>query len=545
MSLFHELLIRSAQKYPNNVCLVHRKTAQTYGEVERQVRGLSGVLNEAGLQAGARVAIYLEKSIEETLSLLAVSMAGGIFVDINPLLKSRQIKHILNDSGALILITSFQRLKAIGPDLAETPRLATVIALGPFTSCEGLLPPNLRLISLPAALEQPLLSGDGFRRIDSDPAGIIYTSGSTGLPKGVVVSHRNLVAGADSVASYLRNNEKDRILSVLPFSFDYGLNQLTTALLVGATLVLQNYLGPADIVRGLEKEAITGLAGIPTLWSQLLQIEWTDANFPNLRYITNSGGRFPEQLVKEYRRRLPHTKIYLMYGLTEAFRSTYLEPDQVDVRPSSIGKAIPNAEIMVLNEEGQRCAPGEVGELVHRGVHVSLGYWNDAEKTRERFRPNPVGPAELQTKELVVFSGDLVKTDDEGYLYYLSRKDQMIKTAGFRVSPTEVEECFYNTGKVQDVVALGLPDSDLGEFIKVILSLRNGESLTADEILALASQEMPSYMIPKETEIRTLLPKNSNGKIDRAAIYRDELSARCQASQVPCPPLTGGPQGGA
>jgi acyl-CoA ligase (AMP-forming) (exosortase A-associated) len=360
-------------------------------------------------------------------------------------------------------------------------------------------------------------------RIDCDPAAIIYTSGSTGMPKGVVVSHRNLTAGAESVAAYLHNSPQDRILSILPFSFDYGLNQLTTSLLCGATLVLQNYLGPADIIKALESEQITGLAGIPTIWSQLLLLEWSTERFPALRYITNSGGRFPEFQVREYRRRLPRVQIYLMYGLTEAFRSTYLDPRQVDIRPTSIGKAIPNAEVMILNEQGMQCAPGEIGELVHRGVHVSLGYWNDREQTGIRFRPNPLQASEIQVRELAAFSGDLAKTDDEGYLYFIGRKDHMIKTSGFRVSPTEIEEYFYSTGVVRDAVAVGVPDDALGETISVVVSLREAGSIGDCELLSLVSREMPSFMVPKAIEIRHELPKNSNGKIDRTAIYQDVL----------------------
>jgi acyl-CoA ligase (AMP-forming) (exosortase A-associated) len=521
--LFHHLLTESCERYSAKPALLHMEKLLSYGQLQEYTDRVAELLMQSGVSPGDRVAIYLEKSIDESASLIAVSKAGAIFVDINPLLRGRQIGHILNDSGARVLITSRQRLKNVAGDLPRGGGLTTVVITGPPISDEVSVPTPIRVVGLEHGIGDISSRSWRDRRIGADPAGIIYTSGSTGLPKGVVVSHQNLVAGAESVASYLHNTQDDRILSILPFSFDAGLNQLTTSLLVGATLVLQNYLGPNDILDALESRHITGLAGIPTLWSQLIQLKWTGERFPSLRYITNTGGRFPEHLVKEYRQRLPNAQIYLMYGLTEAFRSTYLDPSEIDRRPTSIGKAIPNAEILVLDENRRPCAPGQVGELVHRGVHVALGYWNDRERTRERFHPNPLRPNELKTEELVVFSGDLVKQDEEGYIYYVGRKDQMIKTSGFRVSPTEVEECFYATGKVRDAVALGIPDDQLGEWIKVILALRDGESISPQELLSLAAKEMPAYMVPKEVVIRAALPKNPNGKIDRAAIYREVL----------------------
>ena len=524
--LVHELLTGSPARQSAKQCLIYRGKTFSYAQLEQDVRALAGVLQHVGLRPGGRVAIYFEKSVEEVVSMLAVSLAGGIFVNVNTLLKAKQVSHILADSGASVLITSSPRLKNLAGELDHLSNLQVVIASGLDASTNLENSARRQTLNMQAALKEMKSLVSPVRRIDSDPAGIIYTSGSTGMPKGVVVSHRNVVAGAQSVASYLRSNESDRILSILPFSFDYGLNQLTTCLLVGATLVLRNYLTSHDILNTMEQEKITGLAGIPTIWSQLLQLDWSHERFPHLRYITNSGGRFPERLVKEYRRRLPQTQIYLMYGLTEAFRSTYLEPEQVDTRPTSIGKAIPGAEILVLNEEGKPCLPGQVGQLVHRGVHVSLGYWNDPVRTRERFYPNHLQPAELQMDEWLVYSGDLVKQDQEGYLYYIGRNDNMIKTSGFRVSPTEVEEHFYSTEKVRDAVAFGVPDEMLGESIVVVLSLRNGEDLAPEQILGLVSKTMPSYMVPKEVRIRQELPRNSNGKIDRVEIYRCELESR-------------------
>jgi acyl-CoA ligase (AMP-forming) (exosortase A-associated) len=515
--LFHDLLLRSAATLPAKECLAHGKRVVSFAQLLEDVRHVAHVLRRAGVSSGDRVAIHLDKSIEEATAMLAVSMAGGIFVNVNSLLKGRQVKHILSDSGAAALVTSYPRLKSLGADLDGIATLRTVVAYGSKRSFRDAPPDGQEIIDITSITpdgryEEPV------RRIDRDIAAIIYTSGSTGLPKGVILSHRNLVAGAESVARYLENTGDDRILSILPFSFDYGLNQLTTALLVGATLVLKTHLNAVETLQSLETERITGLAGIPTLWSQLLQADWGGLTLPTLRYITNSGGRFAEEHVKEYRRRLPHTRVYLMYGLTEAFRSTFLDPAQVDVRPTSIGRAIPNAEILVVNEQGGLCAPGEVGELVHRGAHVALGYWNDPALTKKRFRPSPVKPAEVPADEWAVFSGDLVRRDEEGYLYYIGRKDQMIKTSGFRVSPTEVEEYFYNTGLVQDAVAFGVPDTVLGERIVVVLSFRIGVTMTGQNLLAALSKQMPSYMVPKDVQVLDSLPRTSSGKLDRPLV---------------------------
>ena len=300
------------------------------------------------------------------------------------------------------------------------------------------------------------------RGIDVDMAAILYTSGSTGKPKGVVLSHRNVLTGGASVSQYLENHPGDVILAALPLSFDAGFSQLTTGFTVGAHVVLVNYLLARDIVRLCAKHQVTGLTCVPPLWIQLADQEWPEEATRSLRYFANTGGRMPRATLDRLRAIFPAAKPYLMYGLTEAFRSTYLDPAEVDRRPDSIGKAIPNAEIMVVREDGTPCAPGEEGELVHRGALVALGYWNDAERTAERFRPAPGREAGLCTTELAVWSGDVVVADEDGFLYFVSRRDEMIKTSGYRVSPTEIEEVVYSTGLVRDAVALGVRRPEAG-----------------------------------------------------------------------------------
>jgi acyl-CoA ligase (AMP-forming) (exosortase A-associated) len=347
-------------------------------------------------------------------------------------------------------------------------------------------------------------------------AAILYTSGSTGRPKGVVLSHKNIVAGAKSVASYLDLQPEDRLLAALPLSFDAGFSQLTTAFASHASVVLLNYLMPRDVLDAVERYKITGLTAVPPLWIQLAELAWPEGIQETVRFIANTGGRMPKATLDALRARLPRTLVYLMYGLTESFRSTYLPPSEIDRRPDSIGKAIPNAEVLVVREDGSPCAPDEPGELVHRGALVSLGYWNDPEKTAERFKPAPGQPAGLVMPEIAVWSGDTVQSDEEGFLYFIGRRDDMIKTSGYRVSPTEVEEILYATGKVGEVAAVGVPHPVLGQAIIVVATAPAHGYLDPSALLAECRQRLPTFMVPaRVVEHAGSLPRNPNGKIDR------------------------------
>lgn len=494
--LVHDLVYEAAARWPDAEALVAQDTRLSYRELAQQVSEFAQRLLALGLERGERVAVYLDKSPETVAALFGAAAAGGVFVPVNPLLKAEQVGHILRDCGARVLVTSEQRLAGLNGVLQGCEALReVVVASSPF-------------------------KGDGIlshRVIDSDIAAILYTSGSTGRPKGVVLSHRNLVAGARSVASYLENSPSDRILAVLPFSFDYGLSQLTTAFASGACVVLMNYLFPRDIVKAVEKERITGLAAVPPLWSQLAGLEWP-ANC-TLRYFTNSGGAMPRATLDRLRRALPAALPFLMYGLTEAFRSTYLPPSELDRRPDSIGKAIPNAEVLVVREDGTPCSPGEPGELVHRGALVALGYWNDPVKTAERFRPAPGREAGLPFPEIAVWSGDTVRRDEEGFLYFVARRDEMIKVSGYRVSPTEVEEVLHQHEAVAEAVALGVPHPALGQAIVVLAAPAAGHAPSPEDLAAHCRRLLPAYMAPAHIEIRPQgLPRNPNGKIDRAML---------------------------
>jgi acyl-CoA ligase (AMP-forming) (exosortase A-associated) len=517
--LLHELILHSAGRTPSATALVYHGESLTYEALASRLQAGARACLELGLARGDRVAIYLEKRFETVVAAFAAADAGCVFVPVNPLLKADQVAYILRDCNVRVLVTSADRLKILADALADCSDLRAVVVAGDAGSAPAVPGKAIFAWDDATARAGPRPS---HRVIDNDMAAILYTSGSTGKPKGVVLSHRNMVAGALSVAQYLKNRPEDRILSALPLSFDAGFSQLTTAFSCGARVVLINYLLPRDIVTACDREGITGLTAVPPLWIQLAQLKWPAAAQASLRYIANTGGRMPKTTLDLLRAALPRTLPYLMYGLTESFRSTYLPPAELDRRPDSIGKAIPNAEVLVVREDGTPCAPGEPGELVHRGALVSLGYWNDPEKTAERFKPAPGQPEGLTMPEIAVWSGDTVRMDEEGFLYFISRRDEMIKTSGYRVSPTEVEEVVYATKLAGEVAALGIPHPVLGQAIVVVATARDGVQLDAEELLAQCRQRLPAFMVPARVIVRKgSLPRNPNGKIDRKLLAQE------------------------
>ncbi|PKO88925.1 MAG: acyl-CoA ligase (AMP-forming), exosortase A system-associated [Betaproteobacteria bacterium HGW-Betaproteobacteria-12] len=517
--LLQDLVAISAKRAPESPALTYGKTTLNYGELQESVSRFANGLIGLGLARGERLAIYLEKRCETVIASFGAPAAGGVFVPLNPLLKAEQVGYILRDCNVRVLVTSPERLALLQDTLPACHDLRHVVVLDagdPLPVLGG-----LNIVRWSALLDAP--PAPAHRVIDTDVVGILYTSGSTGKPKGVVLSHRNMVAGAKSVACYLENHAGDTLLAALPLSFDAGFSQLTTAFHVGARVVLLNYLLPRDVIKAIEREQVTGLTAVPPLYIQLSQLVWPESITGHLRYFASTGGRLPRQTLDALRRHLPQSKPFLMYGLTEAFRSTYLPPAEVDKRPDSIGKAIPNAEILVLREDGSPCAANEPGELVHRGALVGLGYWNDAEKTAERYKPLPVHApgreAGLVLPEIAVFSGDTVRMDEKGFLYFIGRRDEMIKTSGYRVSPTEVEEILYATKLVGECVAFGVDDDRLGQAIQVIATPPADGALDVAALLAECRVRMPAYMVPAGIEVRSgPLPRNPNGKIDRKTL---------------------------
>jgi acyl-CoA ligase (AMP-forming) (exosortase A-associated) len=521
--LLPQLIHDSAKRDPRLLAVSYKDQALDYGTLSACVAQAATCFAGLGLQRGERIGIYLEKRLEMVVAMFGAAAAGCAFVPINPVLKPRQVGYIMRDCNVRLLVTSTARAGELEAEIAASTDLATVVLVdGTDTPASG-----RTVLSWEAMLAGKVAAPH--RVIDTDMVAILYTSGSTGNPKGVVLSHRNMVAGAKSVSQYLENNSEDRILSVLPLSFDAGLSQLTTAFNVGAKVVLLNYLLPRDVLRACADEGITGMTGVPPLWIQLTELPWPERAQQTLRYFANTGGHMPFATLQKLRAAMPRAKPYLMYGLTEAFRSTYLDPAQVDKRPDSIGKAIPNAEILVVRPDGTLCDADEPGELVHRGALVSLGYWNDPERTAERFKPAPGQPKAICMPEMAVWSGDVVRRDTEGFLYFIGRRDEMIKTSGYRVSPTEIEEVIYSTGLVGAAAAIGVPHPRLGQAVVVLATAPEGGKLDMDQLLAKCRQNMPQYMVPLKIVMRESLPRNPNGKIDRkllsgemADLYQEE-----------------------
>jgi acyl-CoA ligase (AMP-forming) (exosortase A-associated) len=514
--LLSDLIVLAAARAPEAPALRYRDERINYGELNHRVQEAAQAFVSLGAERADRIAVYLEKRPETVISLFAASSAGAAFVPINPLLRPQQIRHILTDCNARILVTSPGRLAALKDVLGQCPDLRHIVMVDGVSDGVPQGVAGLDWADLP--------TGSGampYRVIDGDMAAIIYTSGSTGLPKGVVLSHRNLVAGARSVSTYLDNTSDDRILLVLPLSFDAGLSQLTTSFHVGAEVVLMNFLLPRDVANMAGKYRITGIAGVPPLWHQLAGLDWPADAKASMRYFSNTGGHMPKTTLDRLRAALPDASPYLMYGLTEAFRSTYLPPSEIDHRPDSMGKAIPNAEILVVDGNGQPCPPGQPGELVHRGALVALGYWNDPERTSERFKPAPGQNPALPITEMAVWSGDTVRQDEDGFFYFVGRTDDMIKTSGYRVSPTEIEEVVSATGLVNEVIAVGVPDEALGQAIVVVATPPAGGAIDAEQVIGRCRESLPHFMVPHHVVTRSSLPRNPNGKIDRLRVAKE------------------------
>lgn len=521
-SQLHHLVAEAAARWPEAPALTYKRDTLSYSGLWRQVCAVGAGLARLGLRRGERVGVYVDKRLETVAAFFGVSAASGVFVPINPVLRQKQVTYILDNCSCRILITTPERLALLQVDLAECTSLERVIVIGsPSASVSSTVKVStwedlLRDAPVDAACDTGV--------VDYDAGAILYTSGSTGKPKGVVVSHRNLIVGAESVSYYLENSESDVILSVLPLSFDAGFSQLTTGFSVGAHVVLVNYLMPEDVIRLCVQHKVTGITAVPPLWIQLADKAWPETATRHLRYFANTGGRMPRSTLDVLRSTFPSAKPYLMYGLTEAFRSTYLDPAEVDRRPDSIGKAIPNAEILVVRPDGSLCEAGEQGELVHRGALVTLGYWKDAQRTSERFKPVLAREDGFCIPEMAVWSGDLVVRDKEGFLYFVGRNDEMIKTSGYRVSPSEIEEVAYDTGIVRDAVAIGVPDDKLGQRIVLLVSPLDGHQIDAEGILSAFKTRVPLYMIPHRVVVRTELPRSPNGKFDRNLLKNEVVA---------------------
>ena len=482
--------------------LVLRAGTLNYKDLRDRVARLAGWLKCALPQPGARLASWAAKGELTCLLPLAAARAGLVHVPINPLLKRAQVAHILADSGARLLLGTPARLASLAD--SDCPADCRMVAEDDVLTGVG------TATALPPSLADP-----------NDLAAILYTSGSTGLPKGVMLSHANMWLGAESVAGYLGVSADDVTLAVMPLSFDYGQNQLLNTWYAGGCVVPLDYLTPRDVIKAVERHAITTLAAVPPLWVQLTELDWPPETAARLRRLTNTGGALTADMVRRLRGMFPAARLFAMYGLTEAFRSTYLDPMLVDSHPTSMGKAIPHAEILVIDDQGAVTADGAEGELVHCGPLVAQGYWQDATRSAERFKP---APAASRYGGTAVWSGDRVRREGDGLLYFAGRRDAMIKSAGNRISPQEIEEAALASGLVAEAVALGIPDERLGHAVHLIVRALSGSSDAKDELPRILMQNLPNFMQPKVIHWRTFLPISPNGKIDRSALLA-ELAA--------------------
>ncbi|WP_206365060.1 acyl-CoA ligase (AMP-forming), exosortase A system-associated [Sphingomonas panacis] len=479
-----------------DVALAFKSGDITFAELERRTGGIAARLRQAVDEPGARVASWLPKTVTACVMPLAAPRGGLVHVPVNPVLKRAQVAHILADSGARLLVTQAARAATLEP--GDVPGDCRIVLEEDLAGDTDPLPPS---------------------RADTDAlAAILYTSGSTGRPKGVMLSHANLWLGAISVAHYLKITPADRVLGVLPLSFDYGQNQLFSTWAAGGSVAPLDYLTARDVVKAVERFGATTLAGVPPLWVQLLDVEWPEATAARLRRLTNSGGALTVPIIAGLRAKFPQADLYPMYGLTEAFRSTYLAPELVDAHPQAIGRAIPFAEVMAVRADGSRAAPGEAGELVHAGPLVAQGYWRDAERTALRFRP---APDWAENGGMAVWSGDTVMEGEDGLFRFVGRDDEMIKSAGNRISPTEIEDAVLRGQEAGEAVAIGVPDARLGQAIVVVARALGDAAVAEAAVRARLRAELPSFMQPARYEWRDALPVNANGKLDRASLRRE------------------------
>jgi amino acid adenylation domain-containing protein len=515
--LVQDFLEHSAQRLPEKTCLVCDDQRLTYSQIDAMANRLANALRARGLQRGDRVAIFLPNSVEAVVGIFAVLKAGGVYVVINPTTKEHKLAYILTNCQASALITAGRNQALTSRLSAETPSLHTIVLTGAAPDVEL---PTSRKVANSAALSYAQIQQDPAAAvsqptrlgIDRDLACLIYTSGSTGDPKGVMSDHSNVVFAASSIIEYVGNVEEDVVIGLLPLSFDYGLYQLLMTFKFGGTLVLEKgFAYPAATLKRMEQERVTGLPGVPTIFAVLVQMDLSPYDLSSLRYITNTAAALPPSHILALRDKFPQATLFSMYGLTETKRTLYLPPEQLDRRPDSVGIAIPGTEVWLEDEAGNRLGRGSTGELVIRGRHVMRGYWGAPEATAQRYRPGPL------PGEMVCYSGDLFRMDDEGFLYFVARKDDIIKSRGEKVAPKEVENVLYSLPGVVEAAVVGVPDPILGQAVKAFVVL-DGVDLSEAQVLAHCRANLEDYMLPKVVEFRTELPKTDSGKIKKTGL---------------------------
>ena len=526
VTLLHEYMSRSAEASPAKTALVFKKQRFTWAQVHDQVGRIANALKSLGLARGDRVALYLDNSPELALGIFGTLAADGIFVVVNAQTKADKLAYVLNDCRARVLITDRVLEPYYTPALQEAKHLEHVLLVD-----MGDAPAKIGLTSchdFAKATSGAAVAWPACKRIPSDLAAIIYTSGSTGDPKGVMLTHHNMVSAAESITTYLENRPDDIVLCVLPLSFDYGLYQWLMVNQFGGTLVLeQSFNYPAAILKLIEEEKVTGLPVVPTIASILRQWEEKGARLQNIRYVTNTAAALSLTHIETLKRLCPNARLYSMYGLTECKRVCYLPPSLLDTKPLSVGVPMPNMEVFVVGPDGKELPPNEVGELVVRGPHVMRGYWEKPEITAEWLKPSPHIP-----NEMWLWTGDQFKRDEDGHLYFVGRKDDIIKTRGEKVSPKEVENAVYSMPGVQDAAVVGQRDDILGQAIRVFLVLTEGTTYTARDVVQHCSARLEAFMVPKFVTFVSSVPKTPSGKITKKNIWDHALGARVGGDEL-------------
>lgn len=507
-----QFLEQTAARMPDKVALICDNRRVTYREIETEANRIAHGLIEKGVQRGDRVVLFLDNSVEAAIGVWAVLKAGAVFVMANPTTKPDKLTYLLNNSRASCIIAQSKRLRGYESIWAETPHLQNVIVVGKtedVTDCTHPLTTWAELVAANSNNPNPPKK----RCIDVDLAALVYTSGSTGNPKGVMLTHANMVAANKSITTYLRNTPDDIVLNVLPLSFDYGLYQWLMCCNYGGTLVLEkSFTYPHAILDKIVKLGVTGFPIVPTVVAILLQMDLTKYDLSKLRYFSNTGAAFPVEYILKLRKLLPDVTIFSMFGLTECKRVSYLPPEEIDRRTSSVGKAMPNCETMILDDEGNELGPNEVGELVVRGTNVMKGYWEAPELTAIRLKPGKI------PHEMWLYTGDLFRSDDEGFLYWVGRKDDIIKSRGEKVSPREVEDVLHQHPQIAEAAVVGVEDAVLGQAVRAVVRLQPGAELTVRDVQSHCRSFLEDFMVPQQVEFREALPKTPNGKIDKKVL---------------------------
>jgi long-chain acyl-CoA synthetase len=507
--LVADFLKNSAQIFPKKTAIIFGRKKLTYEELDVSATRLANALISYGIKRDDRVGVFLDNSVEAVIAIFAILKANSTFVVINPTTKLQKLSYMLNDCRMSGLIAGWDKFTLVSNIHEDVPSLKFVVLSGKRE--ESVETDPSKFLDYEELLGSSAPEPPPSKCIDQDLAAIIYTSGTTGVPKGVMMTHLNVVSACTSITTYLENTSSDIILDVLPLSFDYGLYQVLMGFKIGGTVVLEKtFLYPFEIIKTIIREKVTGFPGVPTIFALLLQLDrLKDCDFSHLRYITNTAAALPISHVKRLREAFPHTRIYLMYGLTECKRVSYLPPDEVDRRPDSVGREMPNEEVYIVDGQGERVKPGQIGELVVRGSNVMRGYWELPEETDKLLRPGKY------PGERVLYTGDLFRMDEEGYLYFVARKDDIIKTRGEKVSPKEVENVLYRLEGVLEAAVMGASDPILGEAVKAVVVLKNGVSITEEDLRRFCAQNMEDFMVPKIVEFRESLPKTETGKIKK------------------------------